>query len=381
MNEVGAVVIGAGVVGLATGRALARAGIETLVLDGERQFGSWTSSRNSEVIHAGIYYAPGSLKARSCVRGRELLYDYCRSRDVPFRRTGKLIFAASTRDGPALDSIMARAEAAGVTDLERLDRAAAVSLEPELHCSEAILSPSTGIVDSHAYMQALLGDLEAGGGMLVCNTRVSAVRPTPDGRWEIHVEGETGPAVVTPRVVNCAGLAAHAVAAATDGWDQALLPPLRLARGLYFSYSGRVPFRHLIYPVPEPGGLGTHLTLDLGGSARFGPDVEWIDSVDYNAPPDAERARRFAEAARRIWPSLDERRLEQGFAGIRPKLSGPDEPAADFLLLGPENHKLGGLVGLFGIESPGLTASLALAEQVVDRLGLRPSGQGMIVFD
>jgi L-2-hydroxyglutarate oxidase LhgO len=374
MNEVGAVVIGAGVVGLATGRALARAGLETLVLDGERRFGSWTSSRNSEVIHAGIYYTPGSLKARSCIRGRALLYAYCRSREVPFRRTGKLIFASSESDRPALDAIMAGAEAAGVADLQRLDSAAARRLEPELHCSEAILSPSTGIIDSHAYMQSLVADLEAAGGLLVCNTRVSAVRAMPDGRWGIHVEGETGPVVVTPRVVNAAGLAAHDVAAATERLDQALLPPLRLARGLYYSYSGAVPFRHLIYPTPEPGGLGTHLTLDLGGSARFGPDVEWIDGVDYNAPPDAERDRRFAEAARRIWPSLDERRLEQGFAGIRPKLSGPNEPAADFLLLGPADHKLDGLVGLFGIESPGLTASLALAEQVLDRLGLRPSG-------
>ena len=369
-DSVDAVVIGAGVVGLAIGRALAARGLETLVLDGERHFGSWTSSRNSEVIHAGIYYPPGSLKARLCVAGRDLLYDYCARRGVPHRRTGKLIFASGAADGPALDAIMARAAAAGVHDLVRLDAGAVRALEPALDCAQAILSPSTGIVNSHAFMQALLADLEEGGGLLVCNSAVRRLSRLPDGRWGVHLDADGPPAVAASLVVNSAGLAAHDLARATEGFDIALLPELRFARGVYYGYSGRLPFTRLIYPVPEPGGLGTHLTLDLEGRGRFGPNVEWMDGVDYRLAPDPERSRQFLAAARRIWPDVDPDRLEVGFAGVRPKLSGPGEPAADFLVLGPSEHGLPGLVGLFGIEFPGLTSSLALARLVETKLGL-----------
>ncbi len=369
-DSVDAVVIGAGLVGLAVGRALAARGLETLVLDGERHFGSWTSSRNSEVIHAGIYYPPGSLKARLCVEGRDLLYAYCARHGVPHRRTGKLIFASGAADAPALDAIMARAGAAGVGDLVRLNTAEVRALEPALDCAEAVLSPSTGIVDLHRLMQALLADLEKDGGLLVCNSAVRRLSRLPDGRWGVHLDADGPPDVAATLVVNSAGLAAHDVARATEGFDMALLPELRFARGVYYTYSGRLPFTHLIYPVPEPGGLGTHLTLDLDGRGRFGPNVEWMDGIDYRIVSDPERAHQFLAAARRIWPDVDPDRLEAGFAGVRPKLSGPGEPPADFLVLGPAEHGLPGLVGLFGIESPGLTSSLALARLVEAKLGL-----------
>jgi L-2-hydroxyglutarate oxidase LhgO len=369
-DSVDAVVIGAGVVGLATGRALAARGLEVLVLDGERQFGSWTSSRNSEVIHAGLYYAPGSLKARLCVAGRDLLYDYCARRQVPHRRTGKLIFGSSAAELLALDAIMERASAAGVYDLLRLDAVGARALEPALACAEAILSPSTGIVDAHGFMLAMLADLEGNGGLLVCNSAVRGLSRLPGDRWGVHLDEGGRPDVAAALVVNSAGLAAHAMAGATEGFDPDLLPALRFARGVYYGYSGRLPFRHLIYPVPVPGGLGTHLTLDVEGRGRFGPNVEWMDGIDYRIAPDPERTRQFLEAALRIWPEIDPGRLEVGFAGVRPKLSGPGEEAADFLVLGPAEHGLPGLVGLFGIESPGLTASLALARLVEAKLGL-----------
>jgi len=369
-NTVDAIVIGAGVVGLATGRALAARGLETLVLDGERQFGCWTSSRNSEVIHAGIYYEPGSLKARLCVEGRGLLYDYCERRHLAHRKTGKLIFAGRADEVPALDAIVRRAAAAGVNDLVRLDAAEVRAREPALDCVEAILSPSTGIIDSHSYMQSLLADLEQQGGMLVCNCKVRGLVRLPGGLWGVQLDEGATPAVAARLVVNAAGLAAHQVAFATEGFDPGLLPRLQFARGVYYSYAGQLPFRHLIYPVPEPGGLGIHLTLDLAGAGRFGPNVEWIDEVDYQLAADPERERQFVAAGRRIWPALEPARLQPAFAGVRPKLSGPGEQASDFLILGPRDHKLEGMVGLFGIESPGLTASLALARIVLERLGI-----------
>ncbi|WP_129791718.1 NAD(P)/FAD-dependent oxidoreductase [Sphingosinicella sp. CPCC 101087] len=363
MERVDAIVVGAGVVGLAIARALALAGREVLILDRETRFGSWTSSRSSEVIHAGLYYPPGSLKAALCVEGRDLLYAFCRSRGVPHRRLGKLIFAHDAAHAPALDAIEACACRAGAGPLRRLSAAETKRLEPVLDATEALFSPMTGIVDSHAFMLALLGEAEAHRATLVCRAAVGRIGRRGD-LWQVHLEGDEAgaPAVEAPVLVNSAGLAAQALAARIDALDPAHVPPLFLARGVYFTYSGRTPFRHLIYPVPEPGGLGTHLTLDLAGKARFGPDVEWVDSVDYRVDP--ARRERFAAAARRIWADLDPGRLEPGYAGIRPKLSGPGGPPSDFVISGPAEHGLAGLVGLFGIESPGLTAALAIAARV-----------------
>jgi L-2-hydroxyglutarate oxidase LhgO len=365
---VDAVVIGAGVIGLAVARELALAGYETLILDRESQFGTGTSARNSEVIHAGIYYAPGSLKAMLCVEGKQRLYRYCEERGVPHRRCGKLIFAASEAQASALDAIQRTATAAGVHDLDRLTAVEVRGLEPALECAEALLSPSTGIVGSHDLMLALLGDAEANGATLVCRAEVTRIARR-GGEWAVYIGEDPEPAVTVPLIVNAAGLDAHKVASATDGLDPASLPPLHLARGVYFSYAGTVPFSHLIYPIPEPGGLGTHLTLDLAGQARFGPDVEWIEQISYDVDPARHAA--FAAAARRIWPDLDPQKLQAGFAGIRPKLSGPGEPASDFAIMGEADHGASGLVNLFGIESPGLTASMAIAERVMWKLDAR----------
>ena len=367
MAQIDAVVVGAGVVGLAVARRLAQAGLEVVIADGETDFGTWTSARNSEVIHAGIYYPPGSLKASLCVRGKALLYDYCSARDVPHRQCGKLIFAAWTDQVSALDAIQAAAEAAGVRDLKRISASDTRSLEPMLDCREALLSPSTGIIDSHAYMRALLADAEAAGAQFARLTRITRLSRCHGG-WGIHVESGSGPVAVTPVVVNAAGLTAHLLARETEGLKATDVPAVHYARGVYFTYSGRVPFRHLIYPVPVPGGLGTHLTLDMAGMARFGPDVEWIGDIDYAVNP--ARHANFLAAARLIWPDIDPDRLAPGYAGIRPKLSGPGEPAADFVISGPSEHGLPGLVNLFGMESPGLTASLAIADAVAQKLDL-----------
>jgi L-2-hydroxyglutarate oxidase LhgO len=358
------VVVGAGVVGLAVARAMALAGRETMVLDGERHFGSWTSSRNSEVIHAGIYYPAGSLKAELCVEGRELLYAFCAERGVPHRRCGKLIVAADDHQSAQLDAIHRAACANGVGDLARLTGDQARALEPEVACAEALLSPSTGIVDSHAFMLALIGEAEAHGAQVVLDTSVERIARR-DGVWEVWFAGGDEP-LRARAVINAAGLGAQALAARTEGLPADAVPPLSLCKGVYFTYAGRAPFDRLIYPVPEPGGLGTHLTLDMAGQARFGPDVEWIDHVDYDVDPSARD--RFAASIRRFWPGLDADRLSPGYAGVRPKLSGPGQRAADFAISGPADHGLTGLVNLFGIESPGLTASLAIAERVARRL-------------
>lgn len=364
-EQVDAIVVGAGVVGLAIARALALAGKPPLILDGEPHFGSWTSSRNSEVIHAGIYYPSGSLKAQLCVQGKEQLYAFCDARAVPYKRLGKLIFAHGEAQLGELDAIVGRAEEAGVRDLRRLDGSEARGIEPALGCAGALLSPSTGIVDSHALMLALLGEAEAHGAMLVTGSGVGRVS-RKDGVWNVHLGEDRDAAVASPILVNAAGLGAQQLAERIEALDPLLVPPLHLARGVYFTYSGRVPFSHLIYPVPEAGGLGTHLTLDLAGQARFGPDVEWIDTIDYTVDPG--RHHRFAAAAKRIWPDLDGARLQPGYAGIRPKVSGPGEPGGDFVISGPADHGCEGLVNLFGIESPGLTASLAIADMVRDAL-------------
>ncbi len=365
MDTVDTIVVGAGVVGLGVARACARAGRPVLILDGEPRFGTWTSSRNSEVIHAGIHNPAGSLKARLCVEGRHQLYDFCRDFNVPHRQCGKLIVAVDTGQVPELERIAAAAAANGVGDLRYLSGREAAALEPHAPCAAALLSPSTGIVDSHAFMQALLGDAEAHGARLVCNTRAERLVREGD-HWQVWFAGGEAP-VCARTVINSAGLAAQALAAATEGLDPWHVPRLFLARGVYFTYAGKAPFERLIYPVPEPGGLGTHLTLDLAGQARFGPDVEWIDRVDYTVDPG--RRAGFEAAVRKIWPSVDVSRLSPGYAGIRPKVSGPGEPAADFIISGPRDHGLPGLVNLFGIESPGLTASLAIADRVAGMVG------------
>ncbi len=366
--------IGAGVVGLAVARACALAGLAPLVLEADESFGHGISSRNSEVIHAGLYYPPGSLKARLCVAGKALLTRYCEDRGVPHKRVGKLVVATNAGEVAALDAIAGNARACGVEDLVRLDGREAAMLEPALACHQALLSPSTGIVDSHALMLQLLADTENAGGQLVPHCRVTALARAAGG-WAVHIEGSEEPAVVAARVVNAAGLSAHLIAARIEGLKPVHVPQVRYARGCYFTYSGRQPFSRLIYPVPVPGGLGTHLTLDMAGQARFGPDVEWVDEPDFTVDP--ARKPGFVAAAQRIWPALDPERLEPGYAGVRPKLSAPGETAADFRIDGPEAHGLAGLVNLFGIESPGLTASLATAGLVLERLALgnRPDGQ------
>ena len=363
MDRVDAVVIGAGLVGLAVARALATAGREVVILEAESAVGTHTSSRNSEVIHAGIYYPQGSLKARACVEGRERLYDYCAERGVPHRRCGKLIVAADDGQRKELEGIRQRALANGVTDVVRVSPAQARALEPELRCVAALHSPSTGIIDSHALMLAYLADAERAGAMLALKSFLDkgVVRT---GGIELHVAGAEP--ILAAEVVNSGGLRAPSLARRIAGYPAELAPPELYAKGNYYTLAGRSPFSRLVYPVPEPGGLGVHVTLDLGGRARFGPDVEWVDRIDYTVDP--RRSERFYAAIRRYWPGLPDDALEPGYAGIRPKISGPDAPAPDFVVQGPGVHGVPNLVNLFGIESPGLTASLPLADAVLGQL-------------
>ena len=365
-EQVDAVVIGAGVVGLAVARALALAGREVLVLEAAESFGTATSARNSEVIHAGIYYPQGSLKARLCVEGKELLYGYCAERGIAHRRCGKLIVATSAAQVDELRAIRQRAAANGVGDLQLLTQAEALALEPHLACEAALLSPSTGIVDSHGLMLSLLGDVENAGGMLAVHSEVKSLA-AQEGRAQpaIHlIVGEERTELLARTVVNAAGLQAPALAARTQGLDSRHVPRAFFAKGNYFTLAGRAPFSRLIYPVPEPGGLGVHLTLDMGGQAKFGPDVQWVAGAD-DYLVDPARGDAFYAEVRRYWPALADGALQPGYAGIRPKISGPGEPAADFVIQGPRGHGVPGLVNLFGIESPGLTSCLAVAEQVV----------------
>jgi L-2-hydroxyglutarate oxidase LhgO len=379
MADTDVVVIGAGVIGLAVARRMALAGLDVMILESESAIGTGTSSRNSEVIHAGLYYDGLPLKSSLCVAGRRMLYEYCVQRGVPHRRIGKLIVAFTDQERQTLDTILRQAHAAGVDDLEMLDRARVTAMEPELACAAALYSPSTGILDSHAYMLALLTDAEAAGAQLVKRTHVSALARGDAGDWRVFIAGERDAVVSARFVVNAAGHGACDLANRIQGLDPRFVPSRHFARGSYFLYHGRIPFSHLIYPVPVPGGLGTHLTLDMGGRARFGPDVEWIDTLDYSVDPN--RADRFRAAAARFWPGFRADLLQPDYCGIRPKLGGAEAPAADFRIQGPDEHGLAGMVGLYGIESPGLTASLAIAEVVAARLGAAPRGRVDTHFD
>lgn len=365
-DEIDCVVIGAGVIGLAVARALALRGREVVLLEATREIGSATSSRNSEVIHAGIYYPKDSLKARLCVEGKRRLYEFCASHGVPHRRLGKLIVATAETQRAELEALAAKAAGNGVTDLRPLDRAEIGRREPAIEAVAALFSPSTGIVDSHGYMLALQGDAEANGAMIAFDSPILGGAVRSNGILLRVGGGES--TLLCRHLVNAAGLGAQAVARAIDGLDPASVPPLHYAKGNYFTLAGRTPFNHLIYPVPEPAGLGVHVTLDMTGAARFGPDVQWIDRIDYAVDPG--RAGSFYAAIRRYWPGLPEGALLPGYAGIRPKLQPPGGPAEDFMIQGPAQHGVRGLVNLYGIESPGLTASLALADLVADELGL-----------
>ena len=360
-EHVDCVVIGAGVVGLACARALALAGREVIVLEAAGAIGTETSSRNSEVIHAGIYYPPDSLKAATCVAGKRLLYRYCEEHGVSHRRCGKLIVATEDAQVATLHRIRAHAAANGVDDLRPLTAKEVSALEPELRCVAALLSPSTGIIDSHGLMLAYQGDAEDRGAMLALRSPVTGGAIGTE-RIALDVGGAEPMRIVARTVVNSAGLTAQRVVASLNGFPPNKVPPCHYAKGNYYTLVGRSPFSRLIYPVPELAGLGVHLTLDLAGQARFGPDVEWIAEIDYDV--DLRRADGFYRAIRDYWPGLKDGQLAPGYAGIRPKLAGPDRPASDFLIQGPQEHGVAGLVNLFGIESPGLTASLALAEQV-----------------
>ena len=371
--QVQAVVIGAGAVGLACARALALAGKEVIILERNTDFGLETSARNSEVIHAGIYYPPGSLKAKMCVQGRQRLYAFCQSHGVEHSRCGKLIVATSERQLSELKNIRARALANGVDDLELLTASQAVALEPSLHAMGALLSPSTGIINGRAYMLALLGEAELHGASLALNSRVQSMQSTASGlQLSVLCDGveET---LLADLVVNAAGHQAIALANTCDAVAAEKIPRAYLAKGNYFSLAGRSPFSRLIYPVPEPGGLGVHLTLDLGLQARFGPDVEWVQTEDYSVNP--QRAEVFYAAIRKYWPDLKDDALQPAYAGIRPKTVPQGSPDADFQLQGPHEHGVAGLVNFYGIESPGLTSSLALADVLCERLGLASPSQ------
>jgi L-2-hydroxyglutarate oxidase LhgO len=358
-------VVGAGVVGLAIARQAALDGHDVTVAEATNAIGTGTSSRNSEVIHAGIYYPTNSLRARHCVRGRHLMYAYCASHGVPHRKLGKLLIVTEPGDIPKLEALKTQAEINGVEGMTMIAADEAMRMEPGLACVAACHSPETGILDSHSYMLALRGDIEDRGGMIAFNTPVERIERA-GAKWHVRFGGVEAGTIDVDAVVNAAGHGAQRLAAATEGFPAARVPKHVLAKGNYFKYSGRTPFSRLIYPAPVPGGLGIHITLDLGGAMRFGPDVEWIDTMDFSVDP--ARAATFYTAVRRYWPGLPDNSLVPDYAGVRPKLTGPGEPAADFIIDTPRDHGLPGLVHLFGIESPGLTSSLSIAEEVVAAL-------------
>jgi L-2-hydroxyglutarate oxidase LhgO len=363
VDEVECIVVGAGVIGLAVARALALAGHEVIVLDAASGIGTETSSRNSEVIHAGIYYPANSLMAQFCVAGRRMLYAYCREKGVPHRNCGKLIVATNAEEDAMLSGIQRRAEANGVEGMRVLTAAEAIAMEPNLRCTSALHSPSTGIIDSHAYMLALQGDAENAGVVCVFLSPVTGAQVVQGG-FDVAVGGSEPMHLRCRLLVNSAGLHAPFLASNIEGMPRDHVPAAFYAKGNYFTLSGRSPFSRLIYPVPVPGGLGVHLTIDLGNQARFGPDVQWIDDIDYTVDP--TRADSFYAAVRKYWPALQDGALQPGYSGIRPKIVPRGAPAQDFVVQGPQQHGVSGLINLFGIESPGLTASLALAQHVVE---------------
>ncbi|MBV7266301.1 NAD(P)/FAD-dependent oxidoreductase [Erythrobacter ani] len=363
MDEVECIVVGGGVIGLACGAALARGGREVMVLEAENAIGTQTSSRNSEVIHAGIYYPQNSMKALFCRRGRDLLYRYAEERGIPHRRTGKIIVATSSEQLSRLGQISQRASANGVNDLRMMSQSEVQTLEPRIHCDGALLSPSTGIIDSHALMLALEGELQNHGGMVVLQTEVSAMTPRPSGLI-VETKGAQAGRLKARHVINAAGLRAVDVASRVPGIVRDAIPKAHFSVGHYYRLSGPAPCNRLVYPVPEPGGLGIHLTLDLANQAKFGPDVRWIARPDYSFDDSAKE--RFAAAIQTYLPDVTADQLVPDYTGVRPKIAGPDDPDADFRIDGPRQHGIDGLINLFGIESPGLTSCLAIAEYVAD---------------
>ena len=363
MFKTEAVVVGAGVIGLAIARALSLRGREVLVLERANGVGQETSSRNSEVIHAGLYYPPGSLKARLCVEGLHTLYRYCAERSIPHRRCGKLVVATSQQEEAALEQLFARAAANGVEDIELIGGARLKEMEPELQATAALLSGTTGIIDGHALMLSLQGDAENAGATVQCRAPLlGGSLGSPSIR--LRVGGDEAAEIETELLINAGGLGAWDVSRSLDGLDLKTIPPRYLAKGCYFAMSGRAPFGHLIYPVPVAGGLGVHLTFDLGGQARFGPDVEWVEGTDCEVDP--TRAAAFYEAIRRYWPGLPDGVLAPAYAGIRPCVAGPGAPQGDFVIQGPKQTGHPRYVALYGIDSPGLTASLAIGEHVAE---------------
>ncbi len=363
-DHIDALVIGAGVIGLAISRELAQAGHEVIVIDQAEGIGTVTSSRNSEVIHGGLYYAPGSLKARLCVEGRDALYAYCAERGIAHRRCGKLVVAVDDSEVPALVALHAQAKTNGVSDVQLIDGAAARAMEPALHAIAALHSPCTGIIDSHAFMLALQGDAEDRGALFAFHSPFDSAAVTSDG-FDVRVGGAEPMHLSTRLLINAAGLQACAVASRIDGLDARHIPKPRLCKGHYFALTTRAPFTRLVYPMHNRAGLGVHFTLDLGGQGKFGPDVEWLpDGAAEDYVVDASRAATFTHDIRRYWPALPDNALAPAYSGLRPKIVGPDDPAADFRIDGPETHGVRGLINLFGIESPGLTASLSVATRI-----------------
>lgn len=368
--DVDAMVVGAGAVGLATGLALARRGLEVVVLEAERGIGQGVSSRNSEVIHGGLYYPTGSIRARLCVQGRRMLYGFLESHGVPFVRCGKLIVASEDEDIPKVEAVARQAQINDVEGLAWLSGEQARRLEPELRAVAAVHSPETGVLDSHAYILALQGEIEDRGGAIALRAPFERAEPLPGGGFAVRVGGDDPTRLTTRYLVTAAGLGAQQTAASIEGYPAQAIPRRHLGKGNYYALTGKPPFRMLIYPPPTPGALGVHYTRDLAGQGRFGPDLEYVDELDFQV--NAGRAEDFARYVRRYWPGLPDGALTPDYVGIRPKIHGPGEPQPDFRIDGPERHGLDGLVAMFGIESPGLTSSLAIGEEVAGQLGLPP---------